>query len=97
MKIQIERSGGFGGIIRKITVDTEELPKSLSNNLKNQLFRTKSYSNRFSSGKTKSADSYYYRITLYLGDEEEQIEFSEFDVDNKLRRMVNDLLNNNGG
>ena len=41
MKIEIERSGGFAGIIKKITMDTENLPKDMANDIEKNISKTK--------------------------------------------------------
>ena len=92
MKIEIERSGGFAGITKKITVDTEKLPKNVGNNIEEHLTKKKLINTRPNTVKSKTADCYYYKISSQTGNEKQEIEFSEFDVDNKIRRMVNNLF-----
>ena len=92
MKIEIERSGGFAGIIKKNTVDTEKLPKDVANNIEKLLTETKLINTRLNTVKSKMADCYYYKISIQTGNEKQEIEFREFDVDNKLRRMINNLF-----
>ncbi len=41
MKIEIERSGGFAGIIKKITMDTENLPKDMAKDIEKNISKTK--------------------------------------------------------
>lgn len=92
MKIEIERSGGFTGIIKKITMDTETLPKNMANDIEKKLFKAK-LANRLSyTTKRRVPDSYYYKISSHVGKHTQKIEFSEFDIDNELRTMVNFLF-----
>lgn len=91
MKIEIERSGGFAGIIKKNTVDTEKLPKDVAN-IEKLLTETKLINTRLNTVKSKTADCYYYKISILTGNKKQEIEFSEFDIDNKLRRMINNLF-----
>jgi hypothetical protein len=95
MKIQIERSGGFTGIIKKITVDTENLPKDIANNIEKNLSKTKLANRLTYNKKSRVPDCYYYKISTHRGKNKQNIEFSEFDIDKELRTMVNSLFKKN--
>lgn len=95
MKIEIERSGGFTGIIKKITVDTENLPKDMANNIEKNLSKTRLANRLMYTTKSRIPDCYYYKISTHQGKNKQKIEFSEFGIDKELRKMVNSLFKKN--
>lgn len=92
MKIEIERSGGFAGIVRKITIDTENLPKDMIDIIEKNLSKTKLTNRLSSDSKRRVPDCYYYKISTEERKSIHKIEFGEFDIDNELRRIINSLF-----
>jgi hypothetical protein len=71
MKIHLERSGGYAGMIMSTTVDTNTLSSNEANELqdlieKSQFFNLSSQSLEEASSKTKkgAADYFIYKITI---------------------------------
>jgi hypothetical protein len=92
MIIKIERSGGFAGITKTITVDTEKLPKDIANRIEKHMTQTKLPSRLSRRMKTSMADCYYYKISTKPTAKKKEIEFGEFEVDKELRATVNFLF-----
>ena len=67
MKIEIERSGGFAGIIKKITIDTENLPKDVAKDIEIHITKTKLTNRLSNASKRRVADCYYYKISTRQG------------------------------
>ena len=91
MKIEIERSGGFAGITKTITVDTENLPKRMASTLETYFSKTISTDRAANTIYKKSnvADCYCYKISSQSKKMKQEIEFSEFDIDKELKLAVN--------
>ena len=88
MKLEIERSGGFAGLTKKVTVDTEELPNEMALRIIKYLDGAKSKSPSPLMSKNKRIpDSYFYRISSKLGNKKE-VEFNEFEVDDELKIFI---------
>lgn len=94
MKIEIERSGGLAGITKKITVDTENLPKDIQNGIEQQLTKTKLDNRTSNILKRATPDCYFYKISTQMGNRKRKMVFSEFEVDKDLRGAINNLLKN---
>lgn len=92
MKIQIERSGGFAGISKKITLDTDDLPESIAKDLDNCLFCTPVPKSTNKSVKNRSADFFSYKISARKGKQSRTIEFNEYERDEKLKSIVDYIL-----
>lgn len=92
MMIKIERSGGFAGITKTITVDTEKLPNDIANRIEKHMTQTKLSSRLPHRMKTGMADCYYYKISTKTTAKKKEIEFGEFEVDKELRATVNFLF-----
>lgn len=93
MKIEIERSGGLAGFINTVTLDTEILPKDIAQKIERHLFKKTSETGGIMAIKKKNItpDSYSYKISFRVGNQERKIEFNEFDDEN-LVSLVNNLL-----
>jgi hypothetical protein len=93
MKIEIERSGGFAGIIKRVKIDTKSLPPELASNLEKHLFENRVNDEHPQTMKSKMADCYYYKISGAIGNNKKQIEFSEFGADVEIKRLVDYVFN----
>lgn len=65
MKIEVERSGGFAGIKKVVTVDTDSLPKNVARVIEDYLsssihLKRKS---KAAARKNSNADYYCYRVS----------------------------------
>jgi hypothetical protein len=88
MKIKFERSGGFAGIASSNEIDTDKLPPSLQNKVKDLLEKKKlSLTKGF--GRPKGAADYLnFKITIQDGKKDHVIEFNEFDMDSTMKSLV---------
>lgn len=94
MRIKLERSGGFAGITSSNEMDTDKLPSSLQSTVKNLLEKEKSTLKK-DLGKSKcSADYFNYRITIQDGKKDHVIECNEFDMDGRMKSLVNFVQKN---
>lgn len=95
MKIQIERSGGFSGVMRSIKLDTKNLPKNMADTLECYLSRESIINKKRLNKVSKSpADYYCYKISSTKGKTKRELEFTELDVDNELKTAVNYIFRN---
>ena len=98
MKIHLERSGGFAGMIMSYTVDTDNLSSKEADELqdlikKSQFFNLSSDSLEKASPKTKkgAADYLSYKVTVQDGDRQHTLEWNDLSMQPSLKRLV-DLL-----
>jgi hypothetical protein len=94
MKIEIERSGGFAGIIKTITINTENLPKYMATTLEDCLSETLTLKRPPNKMKSRVADCYSYKISSHRGNKKQQFEFKELDVDKELKSVVDYIFKN---
>ena len=95
MKIEIERSGGFSGINKKIKFDTNNLPEKMATDLDNCIFSVPTPRSAYKSVKRTSADSFSYKISVRKGEKLRTIEFNELEGDDKLRTIIDYILKHN--
>lgn len=93
MIIEIERSGGFAGIIKRVKIDTKTLPGGLRSDLEKHLSENKVNDKPPQMMRSKMADCYYYKISASIGGNKKQIEFSEFGADKEIKRLIDYVLN----
>jgi hypothetical protein len=93
MKIEIERSGGLTGFINTLTLDTKTLPREIAQEIERHLIKKTSETVGIILKKKKNIkpDSYSYKISFRVGNQERKLEFNEFD-DAGLVSLVNNLL-----
>ena len=94
MKIEIERSGGFAGIMKTITIDTKNLPKNMATRLEDSLSETLTLKQPPNKMKGKMADCYSYKISSQKGNKKQEFEFREFDVEKELKSVVDYIFKN---
>ena len=88
MKIKVERSGGFGGIVVTNQVDVDTLPPSLEKTVKE--ISDKKIKNSSLKSTPKGASDYYcYTITLDDGTKRHVIECNEYNINKNLKELVN--------
>jgi hypothetical protein len=98
MKIRVERSGGFTGITKTLTLETEDLPKDI-NGIIERCFSEVIPSDtptRSIRGKGSSPDTYSYKITNQGDKKKKEIEFNELNGDKHLRLAMNYLFKKYG-
>lgn len=91
MKIEVERTGGFAGIRKLVTLDTDSLPKNVARIIEGQ-FSIPIHLKRMSktaTRKTSRADYYCYRISDVTEKKRQVFEVTEFDIDRELKSAVN--------
>lgn len=94
MKIEIERSGGFAGLIKTITVDTKNLPECMANNIEKHFSEIRLFNRASNTMKNRIADCYFYKISTKVGNRKQEIKFDEFNADKELKKVVNYLFKN---
>ena len=91
MKIEVERSGGFAGIRKVVTVDTDSLPKNVASIIEGY-FSSPIHLKRMSKSSTTNnsrADYYCYRVSGLAEKKRQVFEVTEFDIDRELKFAVN--------
>lgn len=95
MKIELERSGGFTGISKRVTVDTKKLPKNLAKRLESYLINnTEKQQKPGHKMKYRLADCYTYKISGQIGAGKVELNFNEFELTKDLKSAVNYILEN---
>jgi hypothetical protein len=64
LEIEIERSGGFAKIIKRVTIDTKKRPKDFTRNLEKHLLDAKREYRSSKTARSKIADCFYYAISV---------------------------------
>jgi hypothetical protein len=93
MKIDLERSGGFAGITKRITIDTIDLPEDIRTKL--ETFFSQSidlHKQRIMGKKNKTPDCYSYKMSGHKGNSTQEVVFGEFEVDKALKSAINYLF-----
>jgi hypothetical protein len=99
LKIEVEKSGGFAGIIKKVKVDTERLTEVEGDHVK-RMARKCDFRSIRNKNKNKdkiprgSADYVVYRISIVDGKKRFHTECNDFTIDKTLRTLINYLLRN---
>lgn len=91
MKIEVERSGGFAGIKKVVTVDTDSLPKNVARIIEGY-FSGSVHPKRMSKAaarKNNKADYYCYRVSDLMDKRRQVFEVTEFEIDSELKFAVN--------
>jgi hypothetical protein len=98
LKIEIEKSGGFAGIIKKAEIDTDNLDKSKRNRVKQLIeectIHSGNYTNKNKTLPKGSADYIVYKISIIDGKRIVKVEFNEYTADASLMDLVNQLMHN---
>ena len=93
MKIEIERSGGFAGIIKTIAVETEDIPKDIASKLEKFFSETADSKSRIITGKkNRMPDCYSYKISSQVGNGKREVKFTEFDTHQKDLKVIIEYL-----
>jgi hypothetical protein len=99
MKIHLERSGGYAGMIMSTNVDTKTLSSNEAKELQNlieksHIFELSSDSFQQSSSKTKkgAADYFTYKITIQNRDREHFAECNDLNIQPNVKRFVDFLV-----
>jgi hypothetical protein len=99
MKIHLERTGGFAGMIMSTTIDTKSLSSKEANELRDliekcHLFELSSESFQQDPSKTKkgAADYFTYKITVQNGDKEHSAECNDMNMQPIIKTLVNFLV-----
>jgi hypothetical protein len=93
MKVQLMRSGGFGGIRLSAALNTEELSPQEAAQLR-RLISESSFFDQQASLKSASSqpDRFQYRISVEEGERKKEIETDEAGMPERLRPLVDYLL-----
>ena len=92
MRISFERSGGFAGIIIKRDFDLDDLPDEVEDSLKEMLKAAKFFDlPPLLSSHGVVPDSFSYVITVKSDKGEHTVAFSEGEISDSLRPLVDQL------
>jgi hypothetical protein len=96
MKVYLERSGGFAGMITTTNVDTQTLPPGEAHEIQSLIenshfFVLPSQSPQTSKTRKGAADYFTYKITVRDGNSEHSVQFNDINMQPKLRPLI-DLL-----
>ncbi|HEY9246074.1 MAG TPA: protealysin inhibitor emfourin [Candidatus Methanoperedens sp.] len=92
MLIQLERTGGFGGIRKKIILDTGSLPPEEAKKFQ-ELVETAGFFGLPSGSRTqpKGQDRFQYRLSVETGKKKHSVEMGESSVPSALRPLLKSL------
>lgn len=93
MKVQLTRSGGFGGVRLSTALDTDALPPGEAAKLR-RLISESAFFEQPSSLKSSSSgpDRFQYRLSAEEGEEKKEIETDETAMPEALRPLVEYLI-----
>lgn len=94
MKIKVERSGGFAGILSSTEMDTDKLPSSIESTVRELLDRRKTTPTKSQRPTKGAADYHNYKITIQNGKKNHVIECSEFGMDDNVKSLVSYMQKN---
>ncbi len=93
MLIQFERTGGFAGMRKKFTVDTDSLPPEEATRL-HKMIETAGFFNlpSKSKGPSRGADQFQYRLIVETEKKKHTVELGEASVPATLRPLLKSLM-----
>jgi hypothetical protein len=94
MKIKLERSGGFAGITSSNEMDTDKLPSSLQNTVKDLLDKKELSITKDLRRPKGAADYLNYTITIQDGKKDHVIECNEFNMDSTVKSLISFVQKN---
>jgi len=94
LKVKIERSGGFAGIISSSELITDKLPPSFEVTVRELLSPKKSLQSLNPGPRSGSADYLNYKITIQNGMKKRVLKCNELGMDSKLKSLVKYVENN---
>lgn len=92
MKIEFERTGGFGGMWISATIDTESLPFDEAQTLRGMVVAA-DFFNLPATIRSQSpgADSFHYRVSIEAQSQSHTVEAGEGNVSDELRSLFRRL------
>lgn len=93
MKIKVERSGGLAGITVSNEINAKILPTPLITAVNKLLSIQKTPKLKRMTKPIGGADHFSYKVTIEDGLNHKVIEFTEYDISNELRALVNYVVN----
>jgi hypothetical protein len=91
MIIQIDQSGGFAGIPKRMELDTDNIIKSEAVKIK-KFLKVNVLNKNYNQSKKKppkgAADYYTYRITIHEGPEQHVITCDEYNIEDELKKLI---------
>ncbi len=91
MQLQFERSGGFAGLLIKVTVDTADLPSEKEKGWERALVEARFFDLPFNLVGEAGPDSFVYKLTVVTAEKEHTVRCSEENVPEELRRLFREL------
>lgn len=94
MKIKIERSGGFGGIVTTHEMDADDLPQDLKSTVEGLIENKNTFPPTFNVTPKGAADQYEYKVTIQDGADHREIKCNEYSIRDNLRSLIKYLERN---
>ena len=96
MKVYLERSGGFAGMVTTTSVDTQTLSPNEAHEIQklmenSHFFELPSQPPQSSKAKKGAADYFTYKITVQDSKRQHSVQFNDINMQPKLRPLI-DLL-----
>jgi hypothetical protein len=97
MKVYLERSGGFAGMVTSTNVDTQKLSPSEAHEIQNLIENSRFFelpSNPPQSLKAKkgAADYFTYKITVQDDKREHSVQFNDINMQPKVKPLIDFLV-----
>ena len=97
MKVYLEKSGGFAGMVTSTSLDTQTLPPSEAHEIQNLIenshfFDLPSRSPQSSKSKKGAADYFTYKITVQNDEKEHTVQFSDLNMQSKVKPLIDFLV-----
>ena len=91
MRLHFERSGGFAGLLIKVTVDTADLPGDKKTGWKRALTEAGFFELPSNLAGETGPDSFVYELTAVTAEKEHAVRFSAGNVPEELRPLFREL------
>jgi hypothetical protein len=97
MKVYLERSGGFAGMVTSASLDTQTLPPNEAHEIQNLIENSYFFelpSNPPQSSKTKkgAADYFTYKITVQDDKREHLVQLNDINMEPNIKPLVDFLI-----
>jgi hypothetical protein len=97
MKVYLERSGGFAGMVTSTTLDTQTLPSNEAHEIQNLIenshfFELPSQSPQSSKTKKGAADYFTYKITVQEDKREHSVQLNDINMQPTIKPLIDFLI-----
>jgi hypothetical protein len=97
MKVYLERSGGFAGMVTSTNVDTQTLPPNEAQEIQclienSHFFELPSQSPQTSKTRKGAADYFIYKITVQDGKREHSVQANDINMQPNIKPLIDFLI-----